>query len=111
MKHITDYIENGRTFIICQDTHDRYWAFEDCFVKNGRLTKEFNGITGKMSNTLKETLERVQDQIRFDKYVAEGMERGAAMLQVFMEKYSTLEKPEPKECPVRGHREDGEGNY
>lgn len=86
MKHITDYIENGRTFIICQDTHDRFWAFEDCFVKNGRLTKEFNGITGKMSNTLKKTIERVQDQIRFDKHIADGMEWGAAVLAVFCEK-------------------------
>lgn len=86
MKHITDYTENDRTFIICQDSKNRFWAFEDCFVKNGRLTKEFNGITGKMSKTLKETLERVQDQIRFDKYIANGMSNDEALLKVFMEK-------------------------
>lgn len=28
-----------------------------------------------------------------------------------LEKYSTLEKPDTKECPIKGHREDGEGNY
>lgn len=83
MKHITDYMENGRTFIICKNENG-YWAFEDKFVKGGKLTKEFNGITGKLSKTLEEVLKRVRDQIRFDALLEAGVAQDDALLQVFM---------------------------
>lgn len=79
LKQVTTYMESGRTFIICQDECSRYWAFENKFVKNGKLTRVFNGITGKMSNTINETLSRVHEQIRFD----ELMESGLSMEQAF----------------------------
>lgn len=83
MKHITDYFENGRTFVICKNDKG-YWAFEDKYIKNGRLTREFNGITGKLSKTLEEVLKRVRDQICYDDLIEAGVDHGDALLQVFM---------------------------
>ena len=79
MKQITTYTEAGRTFVICQDTEKRFWAFEDKYIDaSGRLTKQFNGISGKMSKTLKETLLRVREQIAYDEYIKHGIEKYTA---------------------------------
>ena len=83
MKHITDYTENGRTFIICKDKNERFWAFEDKYVKNGRLTKQFNGITGKASNSLENTLQLVHDAIVYDKLIASGVSSEDALKIIF----------------------------
>ena len=83
MKHITDYFENGRTFVICKNDRG-FWAFEDKFIENGKLIKEFNGISGKLSKTLEEVVKRVHDQIVFDALIEQGVEKGDALLRVFM---------------------------
>ncbi len=85
LKEITRYTQNGRTFIICEDNEKRFWAFEDMYIIHGRLTKEFNGITGKMSKTVEETIDRVRQQILFDAYIAAGFPKDEALLKVFCE--------------------------
>ena len=87
MKHITTYIEGGRTFEICRsisnDELDGFWAFEDKFIDEaGRLTKVFNGISGHHSATLQETLEKVSRQIKYDALVDGGMDSIEAAMKV-----------------------------
>lgn len=87
MKRITTYIELGRTFEICKMTgageRDGYWAFEDKYIdENGRLAKQFNGISGFHSETLKECIKRVSDQIKIDALVEAGMDVTEAAIKV-----------------------------
>ena len=79
MEQVTKYIEQGRTFYIFEEKRDipqrGYWAFEDCFFDEaGRLTKEFNGITGFHSDNIATTIERVSLQINVDRLVNDGMD-------------------------------------
>ena len=87
MKHITTYMENGRTFEICKaqgiGSADGYWAFEDKDIaENGSLKKQFNGITGHHSKTLEETIQKVSNAIKVDALVEAGMDRMTAAIKV-----------------------------
>lgn len=89
MKQITTYCEAGRKFFICKETGhgeaNGYWAFEDKDVdENGRLKKQFNGITGHHSKTLAETKEKVSNKIKVDVLVANGMDLFEACQKVIM---------------------------
>ena len=87
MKQITKYIENGRTFYIFKaedkGVANGYWAFEDKDIDSqGRLKKEYNGITGFHSKELGVTISRVSMQIKVDALVESGMDRMLAAIQV-----------------------------
>lgn len=87
MNKVTEYIEAGRCFTICKadgmGDADGYWAFEDKDIdSDGRLMKQFNGISGFHTDSLKETIERVSQSIKVDALVAAGMDRMAAAILV-----------------------------
>lgn len=87
MKHITTYIEAGRTFEICKaegrGAADGYWAFEDKDIdESGCLKKQFNGINGHHSSSVAETIQKVSNMIRCDALVAQGMDRMEAAWKV-----------------------------
>lgn len=87
MKHITTYIENGRTFEICKaegmGAADGFWAFEDKDIdESGKLRRQFNGISGHHSSTVKETIQKVSQMIKVDALVADGMDRMEAAWKV-----------------------------
>lgn len=87
MTRITTYIENGRSFEICQCTRNDetkgFWAFEDKFIgKDSKLLKQFNGISGHHSKTLKECIEKVSRQIKYDALVDAGMDEVTAAMTV-----------------------------
>lgn len=87
MKKVTEYIEAGRCFTICKaegmGSADGYWAFEDKNIDaDGRLTKQFNGINGFHTDSLKETIERVSQSIKVDALVAAGVDRMQAVIMV-----------------------------
>ena len=87
MKRITTYIEAGRAFEICKATgegkKDGYWAFEDKYIdENGRLTKDFNGISGFFTQSMEETIGLVSNCIKVDALVEAGMDRMEAAIKV-----------------------------
>lgn len=87
MRLITWYISRGRRFAICEvqgrGAEDGYWAFEDTDIdEDGKLRRQVNGIQGHHSPTIRETVERVSQQIRVDEMVAGGMDRMEAAIAV-----------------------------
>ena len=82
MKLITTYTELNRTFYIVKNEAG-YWAIEDKYVdENGKLLKQFNGITGLRSDTVSECLSRTSTQIKVDYYISEGMTAAQASVYV-----------------------------
>ena len=87
MKQITEYIEGGRTFVICKaegmGDADGYWAFEAKNIDDaGKLVKQFNGISGFHTESLEETIMRVSQSIKVDALVEAGMDRMQAAIKV-----------------------------
>ena len=80
---ITKVTANNRTFLITKDENG-YWGIEDKYYKNGRLTKEFNGIQGNLSTTAETTIKRVLLQIETDRLVKNGMNLMDAIPQAYM---------------------------
>ena len=97
MKQVTTYMENGRTFYICKATNqgdaNGYWAFEDKDVdsKSGELMKQFNGISGHHSETMKETIMKVSGMIKVDALVEAGWDRMEAAIKVVQEQYEAMQ--------------------
>ena len=87
MTKVTTYIEGGREFLICKcdDGTERngYWAFEDKDIgPDGKLLKQFNGISGFHSQTVAECIGMVSTTIKVDALVAGGMDRMEAAVKV-----------------------------
>lgn len=69
MKHIRTFTYKGETFEVIKDGDNYYWAFNEKFIdENGRLTKEFNGITGHRNDNLKDTLCAVMTDVDVDEW-------------------------------------------
>ena len=83
MKVITTYIEGGRTYKICKDSHG-YWGFETKYIENNRLTKQFNGASGFLSKTVEEVIKKISNSIKIDNLVENGMDRMEAVYKVMM---------------------------
>ena len=82
METISTYHESGRTFLILKDEHG-YWGIESKYVQNGKLTKQFNGISGHPGETAAEAIQLVSMRIRVDAMVAAGMDRLDAVTKVY----------------------------
>ena len=82
MRHVKTYRENGRTFWILQDEHG-YWGIEDKYIENGKLTREFNGISGCLCDTAEETIRVVSGRIRIDAMKEAGMSDDAILKALF----------------------------
>ena len=82
MRHVKTYRENGRTFWILQDEHG-YWGIEDKYIENGKLTREFNGISRCLCHTAEETIRVVSGRIRIDAMKEAGMSDDAILKSLF----------------------------
>lgn len=79
MKHI----ETVGKFCICKDSKGFFWAIrEERIDRNGRLTRQVNGLEGMMSETLEECRERVKDQVAVDELVSQGVHVAVACVMV-----------------------------
>ena len=87
MRFITWYISRGRRFAICKvagrGAEDGFWAFEDTDIdEDGKLRRQVNAIQGHHSPTMRETVERVSQQVKVDEMVATGWDRMEAAIAV-----------------------------
>jgi len=71
----------GREFQILEDEHG-FWAIESKYIRNGKLTKAFNGISGLLSKTADEAKTRARQLIDVDALVESGMDRMTASIKV-----------------------------
>lgn len=83
MKVVSTYYENGRCFKILKDSHG-YWGVEDKYIVNRRLTRQFNGLTGFLSNSVSEVIEKIRKQIAIDTLVENGVDRIEAVYQIII---------------------------
>ncbi len=60
---VSEVVSRGRTFVIAKDEEGRFWGIEKTNIKNGKLVKELNGLSGFMSTTFKATVEKVLDHV------------------------------------------------
>lgn len=89
MKQITTYIEAGRTFVIFEETGTGatrgFWGIEDkLFGEDGKLLQAVNGVQGHHFPTLKETIEHVSTQIKYDALIESGMSEIDAIKTLFL---------------------------
>jgi hypothetical protein len=92
MIHVTTYMELGRTFEIAKNEHG-YWGFEDKYIDaNGKLNKQFNGITGHLGKTLEETIRRVSLEIRQDDLISQGWDALQASIYLATGRYIPVEE-------------------
>lgn len=95
IRHISTYVEGGRTFYICKEIGsglaDGYWAFEDKMLdENGCLARRVNGLEGHHRETLGETIQSVSCQVRFDAMLAAGVDRSEAMRTMYRRELERL---------------------
>ena len=80
MKEITTFEYRGHVFRIF--TKGKYYlAIPKEYIKNGRLTKDLNGIQMAANGSLSGCLNTVMARLDMDYYIEQGMDRGAAMLK------------------------------
>lgn len=61
MKTVVRNVEYfGVKFVIVKDEEERFWGFEEQYVSkyDNKLLKGFNGITGRMSETIEECMKK-----------------------------------------------------
>ena len=75
----------GREFQILKDERG-FWAIESKYIKNGKLTKEFNGISGLLSKTAEDAKSKVRQRVEIDALVASGMDATIATIDVINRK-------------------------
>jgi hypothetical protein len=86
LKNVSQIICRGRIFEVVIDNMNRFWAFEDKYIVDGKLTVEFNGLSGFMSDEFETTCERVIDRIEVDALIAEGFDSLTATINYFFAK-------------------------
>ncbi len=63
-KHITTFHYKNETYEVVRDNDNYFWAFNEKDIdSNGRLKKEFNGLTGYRNAELNDTLIAVMTNI------------------------------------------------
>ncbi len=66
LKRITTFVTNQHSFEICQDEKGGFWGFDSSELDNGKLAKEYNGITGNHSSSMIGTMRMCYQKARTD---------------------------------------------
>lgn len=79
MRYIKTLTVKNKTFEIVKDDRG-YWAIEDKYFTDSKLNKEVNGITGHLSETLDQCIERAKLSAEVDYLInVEGYEKMEAI--------------------------------
>lgn len=65
---------------ILQDGENRFWGIPKDCIKNNRTTREFNGISGLMSETIEECENRIRDKVKHMQKLQELQTQGVPPL-------------------------------
>ena len=72
MKHVTTFNYKNNVYEVIKDNDGFYWAFNEKYIdEDGRLTKQFNGITGHRNDNVNDTLIAVMNEVDIEKWDAE----------------------------------------
>lgn len=85
MTKIVNEIEiGGKTRKIIRDNSGKFWSIAAEDIKNGQITKAYNGLQGMVSDTKEECERRTKQSMRYNYLTTEkGMSMEEAFAEVF----------------------------
>lgn len=94
---VKEFVTHGHSFAICRDNEGSYWGFNLAELdENGRLAKEYNGITGHRNKTVIETMRacyqtaRANNEIDRDKLKAMDMSELMKLNAIIEDSYKEI---------------------
>lgn len=94
---VKEFITHGHSYAICRDNEGGFWGFDLSELdENGRLAKEYNGITGHHSKTMIETMRacyqsaRTHNEIDREKLKANDINELNKLMQIIEDSYTEI---------------------
>ena len=94
---VREFVTHGHSFAICRDNEGNYWGFNLADLdENGRLAKEYNGITGHRNATVIETMRacyqtaRTNNEIDRDKLKANDIDEMTKLFAIIEDSYKEI---------------------
>lgn len=86
LTRVTTYYTHHREFIIMKDEHGNFWGIPREDIKDHRLVKQYNGITGHRSDTVARVLESIEQSLEMERLTAAGIPAMIASVMCVMHK-------------------------
>lgn len=94
---VKEFITHGHSYAICKDNKGGFWGFDRADLdEQGRLAKEYNGITGHHSSEMIETMRhcyqsaRTANEINKEKLRAGDMEEILKLEAIIEDSYREI---------------------
>lgn len=94
---VKEFITHNHSYAICIDSEGEYWGFDlSDLDENGKLAKEYNGITGHHGKTMIETMRacyqsaRTENEINKQKLEANDVDELQKLMQIIEDSYKEI---------------------
>ena len=96
LNRVTTFITNNHIFVICKDEKGDFWGFDSAELDNGKLAKQYNGITGNHSSTMIETMRmcyqkaRTENEIDREKLNQNDLEELKKLMSIISDSFKEI---------------------